>query len=226
MTDILSHAFDNPIFPAIGLALGATAGALWIAAAWWAYRDAAWRTGSPWLGMVAAGWIVLSSPLLVPLSVGVYTLIRPQHTAAEGRSRRLVEELVERLDADGRACPACASAIDAGWLRCPACSTWLAAPCAHCATWSDIGLEICPWCGSDQRELPDVVLRTPAVAPAKAAGAPAKAAMAPAKAGGERKSRRRQPRRQPVPVMAGERRQARARLEALLDARPPARAGS
>jgi len=47
-----------------------------------------------------------------------------------------------------------------------------------------------------------------------------------ASVGVPRKPRRRQSRRQPVGVMAFDSRQPRGRLEALLDARPPARAGS
>ena len=93
MSDVIAKALDNPIIPAIGLALAATAGALWVAAAWWAYRDATHRAGSSFVGLLAAGWIVASSPLLLPLSLAVYTLARPQHTAAENRSRRLVAEL-------------------------------------------------------------------------------------------------------------------------------------
>src|SRR5690242_11719577 len=99
MTDFVAHALDNPIFPAIGLAVAATVCALWIAGAWWAYRDATWRTGSTVLGMAAAGWVLLSTPLLLPLSLGVYAFARPQRTAAQGRSTRLVEELVAQLDA-------------------------------------------------------------------------------------------------------------------------------
>ncbi len=46
MTDLLAQALSSPIIPAIGLAVGATIVALWLAAAWWAYRDAARRAGS------------------------------------------------------------------------------------------------------------------------------------------------------------------------------------
>jgi hypothetical protein len=213
MSDIVNQVLDNPIIPAIGLGLAATVGALWVAGAWWAYRDATWRTGSSFLGMLAAGWIVLSTPVLLPLSLGVYALTRPQHTAAEGRSRRLVEELMNRLDAATPGlCPACETAIDPEWLRCPLCATWLAQPCAHCNGWSDRSLAICPWCGSEDRAEPAVEERVPEPSPAGDA---------------HRKRRRRQSRRQAVGVMAFDARQSRGRLETLLDGvRPPARAGS
>jgi hypothetical protein len=213
MTEIVNEVLDNPIFPAIGLGLAGTIGALWVAGAWWAYRDATWRTGSWFLGMLAAGWIILSTPLLLPLSLGVYALTRPQHTAAEGRSRRLVEELMTRLEAASPGtCPACESAIDREWLRCPMCATWLAEPCAHCGGWSDRILAVCPWCGSEERAEPAVESLAPERVPIGEAF---------------RKRRRRQSRRQPFGVVAFDARQPRGRLEALLDGvRPPARAGS
>src|SRR5689334_14163385 len=98
MTDLLAQTLDNPIIPTIALGLAATVGALWLAAAWWAYRDASRRAGSSFAGLLAAAWVVLSSPFLLPLSLGVYTLARPQHSAAEKRSRRLIRELVDQLD--------------------------------------------------------------------------------------------------------------------------------
>jgi len=211
MTDIVTKALDNPIFPAIGLAIAATAGALWVAGAWWTYKDAAWRTGSSFLGLLASAWIVISSPLLLPLSLGVYAFVRPQVTAAEKRSRRLVAELVAQLDADAETlCPRCAAPIDREWLRCPECASWLAAPCANCGGWAERDIEICPWCGSEDREQPQVEVLRPA------------AAVAPA-----RKARRRQSRRQQQAAMtAYEPRLPRGRWEAMLDVRPPARAGS
>jgi RNA polymerase subunit RPABC4/transcription elongation factor Spt4 len=182
-------------------------------------RGHGWHRRRRWLGrrrqglghgLLAASWIVISSPLLMPFALGIYTLARPQHTAAQGRSRRLVEELVEQLEAeDGGLCPTCSQAIDVDWLRCPTCSTWLATPCSNCGGWSDRSLDICPWCGNEERDEPQVELRRPAPAPSV-----------------PRKPRRRQSRRQPVGAMAFDSRQPRGRLEALLDARPPARAGS
>src|ERR1041384_6447349 len=106
MPDSVGNGLSNPIFPAIGLALAGTAAALWVAGSWWAYHDASWRTGSTFLGLVAAGRVALSSPLLLPLSLGVYALVRPQQTAAEARSRRLAAALVEQLDAEAvSSCP-------------------------------------------------------------------------------------------------------------------------
>jgi len=128
--------------------------ALWVAGAWWAYADAARRTESSLAGFVAAGWIILSTPLLLPLSLAAYAFARPQVAAADRRTRHLALELA--MTPAQAACPACAGAIEPTWLRCPSCTTWLAAPCAHCGDWSEAGLEICPMCGSDTRAQPFV----------------------------------------------------------------------
>jgi hypothetical protein len=180
MTDVLARALDNPILPTIGLAVGLTVLALWLAAAWWAYRDAARRAGSSFAGMLAAAWVVLSSPLLLPLSVAIYTLARPQHTAAELRSRHLIRELIDELDAStAPRCRACGTDIDVAWLRCPACATWLAEPCSRCGSWSDPALDICPWCGGTNRAEPVVEgLQPSPAAPAPEPAAPGRAAFA------------------------------------------------
>src|SRR5436190_23608090 len=99
MTDIVAKTLESPLIPAAGLAVAGTVTALWLAAAWWAYRDATRRAGSSFAGLLAAAWIVVSSPFMLPLAIAVYSLARPQHTAAQHRSRRLVEELMEQLDA-------------------------------------------------------------------------------------------------------------------------------
>ena len=157
MTDVINNALSDPIIPTIGLALGATAVALWLAAAWWTYRDATHRAGSYFVGLLAAAWIVVSSPFLLPFSLGVYALARPQQTAAQGRSRNLILELSAQLDAAANSvCPSCEEQVDATWLRCPTCATWLAQPCSACGGWSDPSLDICPWCGNEERAEPGV----------------------------------------------------------------------
>jgi hypothetical protein len=154
MTDLLAETLANPAIGTIGTALVMAVLALWLAAAWWAYSDAARRTESSLAGFVAAGWIILSSPLLLPLSLAAYTFARPQVSAADRRTRSLAAELAATPMRP--ACAVCAEPIDDAWLRCPSCTSWLASPCAHCGAWSDGSLEICPWCGGETRDQPYV----------------------------------------------------------------------
>lgn len=161
MTDFLAQTLADPTVSAVGSAIGISFVALWLAAAWWAYSDAARRTESTFAAFLAAGWVVLSTPLLLPIALAIYTFARPQVTAAEHRSRALVAEL-GATTSYGPACVGCGAPIETAWLRCPDCATWLAAPCAGCGGWSDPRLEICPWCGREGHDAPAVETLAPA----------------------------------------------------------------
>jgi RNA polymerase subunit RPABC4/transcription elongation factor Spt4 len=129
-----------------------------LAAAWWTYTDKVRRSDSELARLTAAGWIVLSTPALLPFSLVVYAFARPQATVAQRRSRALVQALEPELENDLR-CTECGSVVEDLWRRCPRCSSWLEAPCSACGRWSGLELPICPWCGGDLRAEP--VVRTP-----------------------------------------------------------------
>jgi hypothetical protein len=171
VADILAQVLANPIVSSTALALGIGAVALWLAAAWWAYGDASHRTESSFAALAAAGWIVISTPLMLPLALAIYRAARPAVSAADQRSERLAVALAE--SGVGPSCPACNRSIQAAWRRCPACATWLAVPCAACGAWSDPTFDICPHCAHEARSEPSV---EPSVVPASAgvvAGLPA-----------------------------------------------------
>src|SRR5689334_18502041 len=116
MSDLIAQTLSNPAIGAFGTAVLVAAIALWLAGAWWAYADATRRAESSLAGFVAAGWIILSTPLLLPVSLAVYTFARPQVTAADRRTRSLARELA--MSPEQRACMGCAEPIDAAWVRC------------------------------------------------------------------------------------------------------------
>ena len=165
MNEFFDQVLADPTVTAIGGAVGAALVALWLAAAWWAYTDAVRRTDSALAAMLVAAWIVVSTPLFVPFALAVYALARPQHSAAEHRTRRLAEELVDALDEIASAdCPSCGETVEEGWLRCPSCASWLALPCRLCGTWSDRMLAVCPYCGGEERGEAAVEALEPAAA--------------------------------------------------------------
>ena len=159
MTDVLAEPiadfFANPLVTTGITLVGVVVVALWLAAAWWAYQDAARRSESTLVAFLAAAWIVVSTPLMLPFALAVYGFARPQLTAADHRTRSLVQALGAAAG-EGPACAGCRSPIEAGWLRCPACSSWLAAPCRSCGAWSARDLEACPFCGSEDHASPTV----------------------------------------------------------------------
>ena len=165
VNEIFDQVLADPTVTAIGGAVGAALVALWLAAAWWAYTDATRRTDNTPAAMLAAAWIIVSTPLLVPIALAVYALARPQHSAAEHRTRRLAEELVDALDELASAkCRSCGSGVEDGWLRCPSCASWLALPCSLCGSWSDRSLAVCPYCGGEERGEAAVEVLEPAAA--------------------------------------------------------------
>jgi hypothetical protein len=155
MIETLTRLVDNPTVSGILLALVAAAIGMWLAASWWVYSDASRRTESELARFMAVGWMIVSTPVLLPLSLGIYTLLRPQTTLGEIRTRRLALELAPFV-AEQLGCGACGAASDPGWRRCPTCTEWLQAPCAHCEAWSDIELDFCPYCGSETLDFPRV----------------------------------------------------------------------
>ncbi len=155
MSTLIDGFLANPIVGSVGAAIAIAGVALWLAAAWWAWQDATRRTESTLVAFMAAAWIIISTPLLLPFSLAVYAVARPAVTAAEHRAEALVAAL-RADDAADSSCPACASRIDQGWVRCPQCTTWLAAPCTSCGEWSPAGLELCPFCGREGHAGPAV----------------------------------------------------------------------
>ncbi len=150
MDTFLDELITSPAVSAAGTALAATGVALWVAAAWWAYRDAGRRTESTLAAYLASAWIVLATPLFLPMALIVYRVARPQVAAAEQRTSALARAL-SATATFAPTCTGCGAGVDAAWLRCPDCATWLAAPCAACARWSDRAFDLCPWCGADQQ---------------------------------------------------------------------------
>lgn len=169
MKDVLDEFLSNPTVHTVGLALLLAGIAVWLAAAWWAYQDASRRKESTLAGFAAAGWIILSTPLVLPLSLAIYTMARPQATASDDRTRELMARLNE-MAADRPTCPSCQASVDPAWLRCPFCATWFALECAACGEWSAAGLDLCPFCGADRESVP-----VPAGHGKAAAGKPAAA---------------------------------------------------
>lgn len=171
MNDFLSSLVNDPTVTAIGMAVGGALVGLWLVAAWWTYADISRRTTVELARLTAVGWVLVSTPALLPLSLATYLLARPQRTVAEARAQNLFEALAPSLD-DGR-CPACGAIANPEWQRCPTCTAWLASACAACGRWSPIELDTCPWCAEDKAAVPPRVAvavgpgQAPASAPAE-----------------------------------------------------------
>lgn len=192
MDDVFAELLANPTVHMVGIALALAGIALWLAAAWWAYQDANRRFESTVAGFAAAGWIILSTPLLLPIALAVYGLARPQATASDVRTVGLMARLSE-VAAHRPTCPGCSTTMNPDWLRCPSCATWFATACDACGQWAAAGLDLCPFCGAERQ----AILAGPAAAGSPAetgstadAGHGTAAAGEPAAAGGATKAPR------------------------------------
>ena len=68
---------------------------LWIASAWWVWRDARTRSSDPFVPYIAAGCVILVTPLLFPLAIVVYRLMRPRLTVSAATSVELQLAMLE-----------------------------------------------------------------------------------------------------------------------------------
>jgi RNA polymerase subunit RPABC4/transcription elongation factor Spt4 len=135
---------------------------LWLAAAYWAFRDMQQRTENPILPYVAASFVIVFAPLF-PLAVFVYKIIRPHEKIGEVYERNLAEEaLLAEVEAI-HSCPTCARRVNDEWIICPTCRTRLNRVCPNCSRLVGLDWSLCAWCGKDfeRRDMPAAAIAGP-----------------------------------------------------------------
>jgi hypothetical protein len=138
----------SPIVQMVGLSFLVFLAVLWLASAYWAYRDMQLRTQNLVLPYVAASFIIVFLPIF-PLAILVYRIIRPQEKVGEVYERTLAEEaLLAEVEAVHH-CPTCARRIDEEWIICPTCRTRLKRVCPNCSRLVGLDWSLCAWCGKD-----------------------------------------------------------------------------
>ncbi len=129
---------------------------LWLAGAYWAFRDMQLRTENPILPYGAASLIIVFTPIFFPFAIIVYRIIRPQERIGEVYERALAEEaLLAEVEAI-RTCPTCSRRVHEEWIICPTCRTRLNRVCPNCEKLVGLDWSLCAWCGRDF-DRPDVV---------------------------------------------------------------------
>jgi RNA polymerase subunit RPABC4/transcription elongation factor Spt4 len=180
----LAGFFGSPVVQLALQAIAVYLIILWLAGAYWAFRDMQQRTENPILPYVAASFIIVFTPIFFPLAIFVYKIIRPHEKIGEVYERNLAEEaLLAEVEAIHH-CPGCERRIDDEWIICPNCRTRLKRVCPNCSRLVGMDWSLCAWCGKDfeRREVPAAAIEslprgrdvTGRVAvPAKATGAAA-----------------------------------------------------
>jgi hypothetical protein len=146
--DAIGSFLANPIIKLAFQAVVIYYFILWLAAAYWAFRDMQLRSDNPILPYLAAALIVLFN-VFFPFGVIVYRIIRPQEKIGEVYERNLAEEaLLAEVEAV-RSCPVYRRRVESEWIVCPTCRTRLNKVCASCGRLVGLDWELCAWCGRD-----------------------------------------------------------------------------
>lgn len=152
----IGSIFDNPVIK-FGFQIVAIYWAvLWLAAAYWAFRDMQLRSENPIAPYLAAAFVIVFTPLLFPLAVFAYRIVRPQERIGEVYERNLAEEAMLAEIEAVRHCPTCDRTVHDEWIICPTCRTRLNRICPNCSKLVGLDWSLCAWCGRDF-ERPGVV---------------------------------------------------------------------
>jgi RNA polymerase subunit RPABC4/transcription elongation factor Spt4 len=178
----LNDFFSSPIVQFSLQAAGVYLVILWLASAYWAFRDMQQRSDNVLLPYLVAAGIILFTPVFFIFAVWIYKIIRPHEKIGEVWERNLAEEALLNEVETIHHCPGCERRIDDEWIICPFCRTRLNRVCPNCSRLVGMDWSLCAWCGKDfeRRQVPvaasvealpgsrDATGRIPAQAPAAA----------------------------------------------------------
>jgi hypothetical protein len=119
---------------------------LWLATAYWVFKDARRRIGDAWL-VALATLVGLFPPFLGPI---IYLFFRPPEYLSDVRERELeIRAMEERLADLDRRCPVCRARVESTYLVCPVCTTRLKQACPGCGQPLESIWQVCPYCATD-----------------------------------------------------------------------------
>jgi len=140
--------FGSPVVQFVLISIAAYIVVLWLASAYWVFRDMQQRTENAILPYLAASLVIIFLPVF-PAAVFVYKIIRPHEKIGEVYERNLAEEaLLAEVEAI-KSCPTCARRVNEEWIICPTCRTRLNRVCPNCSRLVGLDWSLCAWCGKD-----------------------------------------------------------------------------
>jgi hypothetical protein len=141
----LAALFDSPnwmLARNIGIALVVV---LWLATAFWTFKDARRRISDPFL-LTLATLLGLFPPFLGPI---VYLFFRPPEYLQDVHERELeIKAMEQRLAQLDQRCPVCRARVEPSYLVCPVCTTRLKQACGTCGQPLDALWQVCPHCAT------------------------------------------------------------------------------
>jgi hypothetical protein len=121
----------------------------WMATAWWAYRDMDDRSENLILPFLASAMIILATPLLFPLALYVYKIMRPPERLADVYERNLSQEALLAEVEKVVTCRQCDKRVEPEWLVCPFCRARLNRICPSCKGVVGLDWSLCAWCAAE-----------------------------------------------------------------------------
>jgi RNA polymerase subunit RPABC4/transcription elongation factor Spt4 len=155
--------FGNPVVQISFRLVGIYLVVVWLATAYWAFRDMQQRSDNPIVPYLAATGIILLTPFFFVFAVWVYKIIRPHEKIGEVWERNLAEEALLAEVETIHHCPGCDRRVNDEWIICPSCRTRLNRVCPNCSRLVGMDWSLCAWCGKDfeRREVGPSVLESP-----------------------------------------------------------------
>ena len=145
----IGKIFDNPMVQLTLRAIGLSFVFIWLAAAFWAYRDMSQRTTNPIAPYLAAALIILFTPVFFFFGVIIYRILRPSETVAQANERALAEEAMMVEIESQPHCANCSRQVHEDWIICPTCRNRLRRVCPNCSRLVELDWSLCAWCGKD-----------------------------------------------------------------------------
>ena len=146
--DTIGGFFESPIVQFALQAMLVYFVVVWLAAAYWAFRDMQLRTENPVLPYLAASFIIVFN-FFFPLAIIVYRIVRPHEKIGETYERDLAEQALLAEVESIKSCPGCGRRTHDDWIICPSCRTRLNRVCPNCSRLVGLDWSLCAWCGKD-----------------------------------------------------------------------------
>ena len=145
----VGSVFDNPVLQLSFQLIAIYWVVLWLASAYWAFRDMQGRSDNVVAPYLAATFVIAFTPILFPLAVFTYRIVRPHERIGDVYERNLAEEaMLAEIEAIPH-CPSCDRRVDPAWIICPTCRTRLNRVCPNCTRLVGLDWSLCAWCGRE-----------------------------------------------------------------------------
>jgi len=142
--------FKSPTWHFITLMFFFLVVVLWLACAYWVFKDARRRIDDKIILTVA----VLTGLVFGPLGLIIYAIVRPPELLTDRDSRELEMQMMEQRVQEESRCSFCKTPVRDDYLVCPTCARRLRSTCAQCGKPLEPSWRVCPYCEADVRGAP------------------------------------------------------------------------